>query len=482
MSQPEPFELPALGSRIGGEVVAASSQVLVHDPADGSVLAEVASTSVADCVRAVHVAADAFGTWRSTAPRDRAEILRSAYELMSDEVEYVARLMVRENGKTLADARSEAVYAADFLRWNAEEAVRLYGDFRRAPSGANWIISSLEPVGVALCITPWNFPAAMVTRKVGPALAAGCSVVLKAPAEAPLTSLYLADLLARAGVPAGVVNVVVPDPPGQAVQAMLDTGLVRKLSFTGSTAVGALLLAQAAPRIINTSMELGGNAAFIVLADADLDEALGAAMTAKLRNGGAACTAANRFFVHESLHDAFVDGFAGRMRAQVLGPGLDPASTLGPLVTATQRDRVAGLAEMAIDSGGVVRSGGVRPDGPGFGYPATLIDGVDPAAGVLGEELFGPVAPVVTFSDTAEMLGWANSVDVGLVSYVCGPTGAAMDVAEALEVGMVGINRGFVSDVSAPFGGVKGSGVGREGGHEGVLAFCETKYIAGTWT
>ena len=475
------ISLPNLGSRIGGERVSADSTFAVHNPADGSVLANVANTSIDDCLAAVDVAHAAFQTWRSVAPRDRAEIIRRAFDIMSAELDDVAELMVLENGKALADARAEASYAAEFLRWNSEEAVRLYGDFRRAPLGANWILSGLEPVGVALCITPWNFPAAMVTRKVAPALAAGCAVVVKAPAETPLTSLHLADIFERAGLPSGVLNVVMPDPPGAAVEAMLDTGKVRKLSFTGSTRVGALLLAQAAPRIINTSMELGGNAAFVVMEGADLDIAIEAAMVAKMRNGGAACTAANRFFVHESVKTDFTTRFVERMRAQVLGPGLEAATTLGPLVTAAQRDRVASVAERAAEQGGSIQCGGSTPDGSGFGYPATVIDSIDADAPILAEEIFGPVAPIVTYSSVEEMVGWANSVDVGLVSYICGPVGPAMQVAEALEVGMVGINRGFISDVSAPFGGVKGSGIGREGGHEGVLAFCETKYIAGTW-
>jgi succinate-semialdehyde dehydrogenase/glutarate-semialdehyde dehydrogenase len=341
---------------------------------------------------------------------------------------------------------------------------------------------SRAPVGVSLLLTPWNFPAAMATRKIGPALAAGCPIVLKAASETPLTALALADLLQRAGVPDGVVNVVVPDPPGEAVSAMIAGGIVRKVSFTGSTRVGSLLLQQAAANIVNCSMELGGNAPFIVFADADIDAAVDGAMIAKMRNGGAACTAANRFFVEGPVVDEFTEKLASRMGSLVMGNGLDPATGVGPLVSAAQRDRVADLVDQAVAVGATIVIGGERPIGKGFMYPPTVLADVQPDNPILSTEIFGPVAPIVSFDDTDTVVTYANSVEHGLVSYVYGgDIRRAMRTAERLECGMVGLNRGLVSDPAAPFGGVKQSGIGREGGHDGLLAFTETKYIAGSW-
>ena len=469
-------------SFIDGTWADAAARRDVVDPATEQPFASVANASIDDCLAAVQAADRAWPAWRQTATRQRGEILRKAFELMMARQRELAELISRENGKIVADAMAEVAYAAEFFRWYSEEAVRIDGEYRRAPSGAYWILVMRQPVGVALLVTPWNFPAAMATRKIGPALAAGCTVVLKAAAETPLTALAIADILAEAGAPPGVVNVVVPDPPGPAVQAMLESGLVRKLSFTGSTRVGAQLLAQAAPRIINCSMELGGNAPFIVFADADLDAAVDGAMLAKMRNAGAACTAANRFYVERGALDAFTAALAARMGALRMGPGLDPASTVGALVSSAQRDRVAGLVDQLRAEGATTVVGGARPDGPGFFYPATVVRDVAPASPVLREEIFGPVAPIVAFDDTDEMLAEANGVAHGLVAYVYSrDVGRAMRVAEALESGMVGLNRGLVSDPAAPFGGVKASGLGREGGHEGLLAFLEQKYVAGTW-
>jgi succinate-semialdehyde dehydrogenase/glutarate-semialdehyde dehydrogenase len=385
-------------------------------------------------------------------------------------------------GKVLSDARAEVAYAAEFFRWFSEEAVRIDGDYRRAPSGSNWLLVSRQPVGVALLATPWNFPAAMATRKIGPALAAGCTVVLKPAHDTPLTALAIADILRRAGVPNGVVNVVVADPPGPAVEAMLNSGKVRKLSFTGSTRVGSLLLAQAAQHIINCSMELGGNAPLIVCADADIDVAVDGAMLAKMRNGGAACTAANRFYVHEHVLSEFTDKFTARMAALQLGDGLDPSTTLGPLVSRAQQQRVADAVAGAVSRGAKVLCGGAASTEPAFGYQATVLAGVSPHDEILQDEIFGPVAALVSYSDEQEMLSLANNVEHGLVGYVFTRDAArGMRIAEALETGMVGFNRGLVSDPSAPFGGVKASGIGREGGHDGLLAFLETKYVAGNW-
>lgn len=469
-------------SYIGGSWVKSSKSFEVLNPMTGKPMAQVANASIADCLLAVDAAHDAFASWKATAPRQRAEILRKAFEIMIAEQEDLARLITQENGKVLSDARAEALYAAEFFRWFSEEAVRIDGDYRRAPSGANWLLVTRQPVGVALLATPWNFPAAMATRKIAPALAAGCTVVLKPAHDTPLTALAIADILQRAGVPSGVVNVVVPDPPGEAVKAMLDSGKVRKLSFTGSTPVGALLLAQAATRIINCSMELGGNAPFIVYDDANIDAAVDGAMLAKMRNGGAACTAANRFFVHDKVLAEFTDKFTAKMAALKLGDGLDPTTTLGPLVSRAQQQRVAAVVNDAVSNGATVMCGGAPATDGSFGYAATVLANVSPDAAILRDEVFGPVAPIVSFSDEGDLLQRANNVEHGLVSYIyTRDIGKGMRLAEALETGMVGLNRGLVSDPAAPFGGVKASGIGREGGHDGLLAFLETKYVAGSW-
>ena len=459
-----------------------SSQIEVLNPATGLAIGTVDNASIADCLHAVDMANDAFVPWKNTAPRVRAEILRKAFDIMIAEQEELARTITLEMGKVLSDARAEVAYAAEFFRWFSEEAVRIDGDYRRAPSGSNWLLVSRQPVGVALLATPWNFPAAMATRKIGPALAAGCTVVLKPAHDTPLTALAIADILRRAGVPHGVVNVVVADPPGPAVEAMLNSGKVRKLSFTGSTRVGSLLLAQAAQRVINCSMELGGNAPLIVCADADIDVAVDGAMLAKMRNGGAACTAANRFYVHEQVLSEFTEKFTTRMAALQLGDGLDPSTTLGPLVSRAQQQRVVNAVAGAVSRGAKVLCGGSASTQPAFGYQATVLAEVSPHDEILQDEIFGPVAALVSYSDEQEMLSLANNVEHGLVGYVFTQDAArGMRIAEALETGMVGFNRGLVSDPSAPFGGVKASGIGREGGHDGLLAFLETKYVAGNW-
>ena len=458
------------------------SKIEVLNPATGLAIGTVDNASIADCLHAVDMANDAFVPWKNTAPRVRAEILRKAFDIMIAEQEELARTITLEMGKVLSDAHAEVAYAAEFFRWFSEEAVRIDGDYRRAPSGSNWLLVSRQPVGVALLATPWNFPAAMATRKIGPALAAGCTVVLKPAHDTPLTALAIADILRRAGVPHGVVNVVVADPPGPAVEAMLNSGKVRKLSFTGSTRVGSLLLAQAAQHVINCSMELGGNAPLIVCADADIDVAVDGAMLAKMRNGGAACTAANRFYVHEDALSEFTEKFTTRMAALQLGDGLDPSTTLGPLVSRAQQQRVADAVAGAVSRGAKVLCGGSASTQPAFGYQATVLAGVSPHDEILQDEIFGPVAALVSYSDEQEMLSLANNVEHGLVGYVFTQDAArGMRIAEALESGMVGFNRGLVSDPSAPFGGVKASGIGREGGHDGLLAFLETKYVAGNW-
>lgn len=454
----------------------------VLNPATGEIVGSVPQHSVQHCLDAAVDAKSAFGAWKRRTARERGEMLRRAYEMMMAQQEELAQLIVRENGKVLSDARAEVAYAAEFFRWFSEEAVRIDGDLRRAPNGANWIAVTREPVGVALCITPWNFPAAMATRKIGPALAAGCTVLLKPATETPLTAIAIVDILHRCGVPQNVVQVITPDPPGEAVHALLSSGIVKKLSFTGSTRVGSLLLSQAAARIVNCSMELGGNAPFIVCEDADIDAAVDGAMIAKMRNGGAACTAANRFYVHSSVHDEFADKFIARMSALTLGNGLHDGVTLGPLVSTAQQQRVHHLIDAAVSHGAVVACGGGVTDVPMNGVEATVLTGVAADNPILSEEVFGPVAPIVQIDSVEDSLHLFNGVQHGLVSYLyTKDLGRGMRLSQHLEAGMVGLNRGLVSDPAAPFGGVKESGLGREGAHEGLLAFLETKYVSTEW-
>jgi succinate-semialdehyde dehydrogenase/glutarate-semialdehyde dehydrogenase len=467
---------------IGGKWVPAVSRFDVFDPATGGVIASVADGSVGDAIAAVDAAAAAGPAWAATAPRARSEILRAAFELMTARSAELAKLISLENGKALVDAKGEVAYAAEFFRWYAEEAVRADGSVATAPSGANRILVLRQPVGVCVLVTPWNFPAAMATRKIGPALAAGCTVVLKPASDTPLTALAMAAILAEAGVPAGVVNVLPSRSSGKVVSAMLHDPRVRKVSFTGSTEVGRLLLAEAADNVVNTSMELGGNAPFVVFDDADLDAAIEGAMIAKMRNAGEACTAANRFYVHAAVAAAFGERLAQRMGALRMGPGTAEDTQVGPLVNEDTVGKVAGLVRDAVAGGAVVATGGTRPDGPGYYYPPTVLTGVDPSAAILREEIFGPVAPIVVFTEEREAVRLANDTQFGLVAYVyTRDLARGLRVSEALEAGMVGLNRGLVSDPAAPFGGVKQSGVGREGGHEGMLDYLESKYIAVSW-
>jgi succinate-semialdehyde dehydrogenase / glutarate-semialdehyde dehydrogenase len=470
------------GLLIGGEWTKGDATFPVLDPATEEPLAEVADGTVSDALDAVSAASAALPGWAATAPRQRAEVLRKAFELMTARAEQFARLMSAENGKSLRDARGEAAYAAEFFRWYAEEAVRIEGTVMRAPSGANRILTLHQPIGVSLLITPWNFPAAMATRKIGPALAAGCSVVLKPAEDTPLTALALAALLREAGVPDGVVNVVNTSNPGPVVAAMMNDSRVRKMSFTGSTEVGRILLGQAAHSVMSTSMELGGNAPFIIFEDADIDAAVEGALIAKMRNGGEACTAANRFYVHDAVADAFNEAFAARLRALKLGPGLDESTDIGPLVNSETRDKVVHLVDGALGSGASALLGGRAPERKGFFYEPTLLDGVAADSAILSTEIFGPVAPIVRFTDEAEAIRWANATEFGLVAYVyTRDLRRGLRVSEALESGMIGLNRGLVSDPAAPFGGVKQSGLGREGGRDGLLEYTETKYIATDW-
>jgi succinate-semialdehyde dehydrogenase/glutarate-semialdehyde dehydrogenase len=454
----------------------------VSDPSTGNVVAVVADGAVSDGLAAVDAAAEALGSWSATAPRRRGEILRRAFDLMTERAEELARLIVVENGKALPDARSEVAYAAEFFRWFSEEAVRVIGDVQTAPSGANRIMVLRQPIGVCVLVTPWNFPAAMATRKIAPALAAGCTTILKPASETPLTALAIAKILQEAGVPDGVVNVLPSRRSGSVVSAMLHDPRVRKLSFTGSTEVGQRLLREAADGVVSTAMELGGNAPFIVFDDADLDAAVSGAMVAKMRNGGEACTAANRFYVQRGVHDEFVARFAAAMGAVSMGAGLDEATQLGPMVNAAGRDKVVELVSGAVSGGASIVTGGQSPAGAGYFYPPTVLIDVPDDAAILAEEIFGPVAPIVRFDSEAAVIESANSTPYGLVAYVYTSNLArALRVAESLEFGMVGINRALVSDPAAPFGGVKHSGLGREGGHDGLLEYLESKYLALEW-
>jgi succinate-semialdehyde dehydrogenase / glutarate-semialdehyde dehydrogenase len=469
---------------IDGEWRAASDsqRIEVRDPATAEVIATVASASVQDAVDSVQAAQEAFKPWSSRAPRERAEILRRAFELMIRDKEKLAELMTRENGKTLAESRGEVAYAAEFFRWFSEEAVRNIGSVSISPGGANRILVEHQPIGVSVLVTPWNFPAAMATRKIGPALAAGCTVVLKPASETPLSALAVTDLLEQAGVPKGVVNVIPSRRSSEVVKAMLKDPRVRKLSFTGSTEVGRLLLAQAAENVISCSMELGGNAPFIVLADADLDAALEGALIAKMRNNGQSCIAANRFYVDAAVGDRFASALARAMGDMPVGSGLDPSVKVGPVINEPAREKILGLVNEATGHGARVLTGGQAPPRPGYFVAPTVLTEVPPDEHILKEEIFGPVAPIVTFRSIDEAVAFANKTDRGLASYVfTRDLAKGLAVAEAIESGMVGVNRGFISDPAAPFGGVKQSGIGREGAHEGLLEFLETKYIATTW-
>jgi succinate-semialdehyde dehydrogenase/glutarate-semialdehyde dehydrogenase len=471
------------GLLIGGEWTGGrGGRLPVIDPATEAPLAEVADATEEDGLAAVSAAHAALPGWAATAPRQRAECLRRAFDLMTARAEPIARLMSAENGKSLRDSRAEVTYAAEFFRWYAEEAVRIDGNLTAAPAGANKILVTRQPVGVSILVTPWNFPAAMATRKLGPALAAGCSVVLKPAEDTPLTALAVAGLLEEAGVPAGVVNVVPTSRPGPVVAAMMADPRVRKLSFTGSTEVGRQLLRQAADTVLSCSMELGGNAPFIVFDDADLDAAIEGAVIAKMRNGGEACTAANRFYVHEAVASDFTARLADRFGKLTVGPGLEEATDVGPLVNEATRSKVSGLVDGVTGDGGQVVLGGRIPDRRGYFYPPTVIDQVPASAAIAATEIFGPVAPVIRFSSESEVVDWANGTEYGLVSYVyTRDLRRGLRVAGALEAGMVGLNRGLVSDPAAPFGGVKQSGLGREGGHDGLLEYLETKYVAAEW-
>jgi succinate-semialdehyde dehydrogenase/glutarate-semialdehyde dehydrogenase len=450
----------------------------VVDPATGKTLAAVADATAADGQAALDAAVSAQPAWAATAPRERSEILRRAYDAILGDVERLATIMTLEMGKPFAEAAGEVRYAAEFFRWFSEEAVRLQGGFSRTPDGTNRALVLEQPVGPCLLITPWNFPLAMGTRKVGPAIAAGCTMVLKPAPQTPLSSLALAQLLADAGLPDGVLNVVTTTDAGGVVEPLLRGGQVRKMSFTGSTAVGRILLEQCSTAVVRTSLELGGNAALIVFEDADLDVAVDGAMAAKMRNMGEACTAANRFFVHESVATEFSSRLAERMGSLAVGDGLGEGTQVGPLIDSASQEKVQGLVTDAVDRGARVVTGGVTPEGAGFFYEPTVLTAVDPGSDLCSTEIFGPVAAIQTFTDEHEVVARANDTEWGLAGYVFTENlDRALRVSEALEVGMVGVNVGVVSNPATPFGGVKQSGLGREGGRLGIEEYLETKLI-----
>ena len=457
----------------------AGSTFDVVDPATGEVLCPVADASPEDGVDAVTAAAAAQDGWAAVPTRQRGELLRGTYELLTDRADDLALLLTLEMGKPLAEAKAEIAYAADFFRWFSEEAVRLPGRYTRSPDGTARFLTGSRPVGPCLLITPWNFPMAMAARKIAPAMAAGCTMVLKPAEQTPLSALALTAVLEEVGLPPGVLNVVTTTAPGQVVEPLLRRPEIRKLSFTGSTATGRWLMTVAAENLLRLSLELGGNAPFLVFDDADLNEAVEGAMVAKLRNGGQACTAANRFLVAESVAEEFTARLADRMGRVAVGPGTQPGVTLGPLIEEQARDKVAALVADAVDGGAKALVGGTPAQRPGWFFPPTVLTAVPDAAAVLHEEIFGPVAPITTFRTEDEAVAAANRTTYGLVSYLyTNDLRRALRVGERLETGMVGLNQGLVSNAAAPFGGVKHSGFGREGGEEGIAEYLATQYLA----
>ena len=468
------------GLRIGGKARETGRTFPVEDPSTGEVIAQVSDAGPDEGRAALDAAVAAQRDWARTPPRERGEILRRAFELLTSRADDLALLMTLEMGKSVTESKAEVTYAAEFFRWFSEEAVRISGDWATDPTG-NRMLVMRQPVGPCLLITPWNMPLSMGTRKIGPAIAAGCTMVVKPADLTPLTMLYLADVLAEAGLPPGVLNVVPTTDPGGVVEPLLADPRLRKLSFTGSTAVGRKLLAQAADTVLRTSMELGGNAPFLVCADADVDKAVDGAMTAKMRIIGEACVAANRFYVHADVAEEFTAKLTERMGAQTVGRGTEEGVDVGPLVGRDQRDKVAGLVSEAVERGATVRLGGEAPEGPGWYYPPTVLSDVPRDARLAHEEIFGPVAPVFTFTDEDEAVELANDTEYGLVSFLyTQDLRRAIELSERLETGMVGLNQGMVSNPAAPFGGVKQSGLGREGGRLGIDEYLETKYVAVT--
>ncbi len=466
---------------IGGEWRDSSSgkTLDIEDPSTEEALCAVADGTPEDAAAALDADCAAAASWAATPPRDRGEILRRTFELMNSRADDLALLMTLEMGKPLAESKGEIVYAAEFLRWFSEQAVRIDGRYAVNPNGSGRLLTMKAPIGPCLLITPWNFPTAMGTRKIGPAVAAGCTMVVKPAQQTPLSMLALAELMTEAGLPAGVLNVITSSSASRVTGPLFDDPRLRKMSFTGSTPIGKKLMEQASKRLIKCSMELGGNAPYIVFDDANLDEAVDQALIAKMRNGGESCVAANRFLVHESVATEFAARLSERLGAMSVGRGTEDGVQVGPLIDATQRDKVAELVDDAVGKGAKVMTGGERVGDRGYFYAPTVLSGITPDAELLREEIFGPVAPIATFSTEAEVIEAANATEFGLVAYLfTRDIKRAFRVSEALEVGMLGLNRGLVSNAAAPFGGIKESGFGREGGLEGIEEYVTTKYVA----
>jgi succinate-semialdehyde dehydrogenase/glutarate-semialdehyde dehydrogenase len=451
----------------------------IEDPSTEESLCSVADGTPDDATAALDAACDAQSDWAATPSRDRGEILRRTFELMNERADDLALLMTLEMGKPLAESKSEIVYAAEFLRWFSEQAVRIDGRYAVNPNGSGRLLTMKSPIGPCLLITPWNFPTAMGTRKIGPAVAAGCTMVVKPAQQTPLSMLALADLMREAGLPDGVLNVITSRNAGDVTGPLFDDSRLRKMSFTGSTPVGKKLMELASKRLIKCSMELGGNAPYLVFDDADLDAAVEQAVIAKMRNIGESCVAANRFHVHTSIADEFAARLTEKLKAMPVGRGTEDGVQVGPLIDGKQRDKVAELVDDAVSKGAKVMTGGEKVGDRGYFYAPTVLSDISPEADLLREEIFGPVAPVATFSTEAEAIAAANGTEFGLVAYVfTSDIKRAFRVSEALEVGMLGLNRGLVSNAAAPFGGVKESGFGREGGPEGIEEYVTTTYIA----
>ena len=470
-----PTQLYIAGKWVSGN---GKGSIAVEDPATGKTLVEIANANASDGLAALTAADEASASWAKVAPRERAEILRRAFEIVKSRSEEFATLISLEMGKPIAEARGEVTYGNEFLRWFSEEAVRISGRYGSSPEGTGRMLVTQRPVGPAFAITPWNFPLAMATRKIGPALAAGCTMVIKPAELTPLTTLLLTSVFEEAGLPAGVLNVITTNTSAETSAPIIADSRLRKITFTGSTAVGVRLLEQSAKQVLRTSMELGGNAPFLVFEDADLDAAVEGAMLAKLRNIGQACTAANRFIVHESLADEFANRIAARMEAMPLGRGVDPETKIGPVINEKARANLKRLVDATVSEGGDIVTGGTYVDGDGYFFRPTVLSNVKPGSTILNEEIFGPVAPIVRFNDEDEAIRIANDTEYGLVSYAfTQDLKRGMRLIERLDTGMTGLNTGLVSNAAAPFGGVKQSGLGREGGLEGIHEYLETKYV-----
>lgn len=470
-----PTQLYIAGKWVSGN---GKGSIAVEDPATGKTLVEIANANAADGLAALTAADEASAAWAKVSPRERGEILRRAFELVKSRSEEFATLISLEMGKPIAEARGEVTYGNEFLRWFSEEAVRISGRYGSSPEGTGRMLVTQRPVGPAFAITPWNFPLAMATRKIGPALAAGCTMVIKPAELTPLTTLLLTSVFEEAGLPAGVLNVITTNTSADTSSPIIADSRLRKITFTGSTAVGVRLLEQSAKQVLRTSMELGGNAPFLVFEDADLDAAVEGAMLAKLRNIGQACTAANRFIVHESLADEFATKIAQRMEAMPLGRGVDPETKIGPVINEKARANLKRLVDTTVSEGGNIVTGGAYGAGDGYFFAPTVLANVKPGSTILNEEIFGPVAPIVRFKDEDEAIRLANDTEYGLVSYAyTQDLKRGIRLIERLDTGMTGLNTGLVSNAAAPFGGVKQSGLGREGGLEGIQEYLETKYV-----